>query len=673
MAPAFTTVADWFAKHPQKHRLGPRGFILETKSGQARKPLMARYGVALLLIVMSSPALRADPAQHDYKLGMQAERLKHYAAAFAYFRQALDLQPKRIRYILAFQRSRFEAALERLQQGDALEQKQQYAAALQQFQQALAYDPSNFAAAQQYRRLRRQLTPTAAKPVTRKRRSAIARRLAMAAGPEELGPVSATPITLRLNADSRIAYETLGRLAHINILFDRTYQPLPVSLHLRQVSLLEALRIVGLESKSFYTVVTPNTIYVASNNIGNRTRLQQLVVQTFYLHNLTSPADVNQVAQTVRTLLNANRIQAIPDEMALIMRDTPDRVAAAEQIIRSLDQSPPEVEVDIQVLEVSRDLIRDLGIQPPSSVTVGLQTGTTTTSSSSSTSSSTSSTPLPTFNTLRHLTGSNYSVTISPATLNLLLSDDRTHTLQEPQLRSIQGQKAVEKIGERIPVATGSFQPGIGGVGINPLVNTQFQYQSVGVNITLTPYIHPNNDVTLKSDIEISSVIANTTIGGITEPIIGQRIINHTIELENGQSNVLGGILTEQNIKNLSGIPGLSQIPLLKWLFSTTHTELQRDEVLVVMTPHIIRPWRVSRQASRAIDTGTQNNVYLHELPAAQAAPAAGPAPPSRAIPPAGQPPAAHTTQPTTPPGTPTQQQQHPAGRSAPPRQPGEK
>jgi len=185
------------------------------------------------------------------------------------------------------------------------------------------------------------------------------------------------------------------------------------------------------------------------------------------------------------------------------------------------------------------------------------------------------------------------------------MSDDRTHSLQEPELRSIEGQKAVEKIGQRIPVATGSFQPGIGGVGINPLVNTQFQYQSVGVNITMTPWIHPDNTVTLKSDIEVSSVVNYTTIGGIQEPIIGQQIVQHTIDLTNGQSNVLGGILTEQNIRNLSGLPGLSSIPLLKWFFSSTHTEHLHDELLIVITPHIIRPWAISRLDRRAVDTGT--------------------------------------------------------------------
>ncbi len=566
--------------------------------------------------------LSADPAQHDYQLGLQAEQHKQYDQAFAYFRQALELHPRKIRYILAFQRSRFEAALAHLHQGDTLRQAHHYNRALAQYHQALRIDPSNFVAAREYRQLRRQLLPAAAQPVTAQQQNAIARRLALAAGPEELGPVSASPITLRLNADSRIAYQTLARLAKpaLNVLFDRNYSPAPVSLNLRQVSLLEALRIIGLESHSFYTVVTPNTIYVASDNVANRQRLQQQVVKTFYLHNLTVPADITMLGQTLRSLLGITHLQAIPGQMAIVMRDTPDRVAVAQQIIDSLDQPPPEVLVDVRVLEVSRDFIRDLGIQPPTSVTVGLQSANANTSSSSSTGTSTtsgtsSSAPL-TFNDLRHLAGRNYSISIGQATLNMLLSDSHTHTLQEPQLRAIQGVKASEKIGERIPVATGSFQPGIGGVGINPLVNTQFNYQSVGVNMSMTPFIHPNNDITLKTHVEISSVLSYTNIGGISEPIIGQRIYQSTIDLKNGESNVLSGILTTQNIKNLNGIPGLGQIPLLKYLFSTTHIEHQRDEILIVMTPHIIRPWEISRQAARVIDTGTQNNVYLHVLPA---------------------------------------------------------
>ncbi len=664
---AFTLTTPIIMRYPR----------LQYSFRRAASPRISRAWKISTLVLAASLCLFADHAGHAYKLGVKAERHKQYDLAYAYFRQALDLKPNKIPYLLAFQRCRFEAALEHVRRGDALRLAHHNRQALEQYRLATAMDPSNFIAANDYQQLRRQLNPAAAQPVTPERQDSIARRLALAAGPEELGATSNTPITLRLDADSRIAYRTVGRLANLNVLFDRNYQPAPITLNVHQVSVLEALRILGIESHSFYTVVTPNTIYVASDNMANRQRLQQLVVKTFYLHNLTSPTDVNQVAQTVRTLLNAQRVQALPSQMALIMRDTPDRVAVAQQVIDSLDQQPPEVLVDVRVLEVSRDLVRDLGLQPPTSLTVGLQSTTPASSSSSSSSSSTTtSTPL-NFNNLRHLAGRNYSFTIGTATLNLLLSDSRTHTLQEPQLRAIQGIEAKEKIGERIPVATGSFQPGIGGVGINPLVNTQFSYQSVGVNISIQPFVHPDNQVTLKNKIEISSVISNTTIGGITEPIIGQRIYDSTIELQSGQSSVLSGILTENNIKNLSGIPGLSQVPLLKYLFSNTHIEHLHDEILIVMTPHILHPFRISPEASRVIDTGTQNDITLHELPPAVIAPTThvmvplpgrnpAPAPQNSTPPPAAtpQPPAAHVVSPPThpaqPPATP------PANLSAP-------
>src|SRR4029077_19939163 len=182
-----------------------------------------------------------------------------------------------------------------------------------------------------------------------------------------------------------------------------------------------------------------------------------------------------------------------------------------------------------------------------------------------------------------------FQVTITPATLTALASDSSTKLIQNPSLRSVDGQKATLKIGDRVPVATGSFQPGIGGVGINPLVNTQFQYLDVGVNIDITPHVHAGREVTLKISMDISSVTGNSSIGGISQPIIGQRKIEHEIRLKDGEANVLGGIMEDQQTKQLSGIPGLAQIPILKYLFGQTTQDHSENEIVFAVVPHIIR------------------------------------------------------------------------------------
>ena len=169
------------------------------------------------------------------------------------------------------------------------------------------------------------------------------------------------------------------------------------------------------------------------------------------------------------------------------------------------------------------------------------------------------------------------------------MSDSSSKLIQQPQIRAADGQKASLKIGERVPVATGSFQPGIGGVGINPLVNTQFNYIDVGVNVDITPRVHGLDEVTLKVAMDISAIDRYQDIGGISQPVIGQRKIEQEIRLREGEVNIMGGILENTQTKSLSGIPGLASIPLFKYLFSEETKQDNDNEIIFILIPHIVR------------------------------------------------------------------------------------
>jgi general secretion pathway protein D len=220
-----------------------------------------------------------------------------------------------------------------------------------------------------------------------------------------------------------------------------------------------------------------------------------------------------------------------------------------------------------------------------------------------------------------------------------VMGDSDTKMLQNPQVRALDNQKATLKIGERVPVATGSFQPGIGGVGINPLVNTQFQYLDVGVNIDVTPHVHADREVTLKITMEISSVVGQSSIGGISQPIIGQKKIEHEIRLKDGEPSLIGGIFDDSQTKSLAGIPGLAQIPILRYLFGQVTQDKSEDETVFAITPHIIRGNTISELNQRQIEIGTANTIALRHVShvAAPAAPAAQPQVPA-SQPPANQP-----------------------------------
>jgi len=614
--------------------------------------LMRPAVLLFLLAVVTLPAA-ADKAKDLYKKGQDAEARQNFEAAFDLYKLAYDLKPRDLRYRAAFERTRFEAAIVVVHRGQKLRQEGKLDEAVAEFQKALAIDPSLFIAQQELKRTLQQINdaknppPQAAGPP-----NSLMRKIREAGGPVELAAISNIPITTKQTEDSKVIYQIIGQLAGINVLFDPDYTSRRIKVELNGVTLEEALEIVALESKTFWRPVTPNTIFVAQDNPAKRKELEQSVLKTFYLSNLSQPTELQDVVNAIRAVLDVQRVQQLLSQNALVVRGTPDQIALAQKLVDDLDKARPEVVIDIAVMQVSKDRSRTLGLNPPTSATVTLQSNlnTTTTPTTGGTTTPTSSgTNGINLNTLGNLNATDFQVTIPSANLSAVMGDSDTRLIQNPQVRALDGQKATVKIGDRVPVATGSFQPGIGGVGINPLVNTQFQYLDVGVNIDITPHVHAGREVTLKISMDISSVTGQSNIGGISQPIIGQRKIEHEIRLKDGEANLLGGFMENRETRSLSGIPGLAQVPILKYLFGQTNTDHAENEIVFAIVPHIIRGTDVNEFNQRPIDIGTSTTIGLRHV--SRAATPASITPVSQA--PTNQPPANQTPsiQPLTNPG----------------------
>ena len=579
----------------------------------------------LAVVGLSGVSLRAESANSYYKHGESAEAREDYDAAFNNYQKAHALAPKDLRYRSALYRIRISASSLHLTKGRKLFQAGDEPGALAEFLRAAEIDPGNEAAQQEIARVRAKHGETAPQGETSIAQASGAQEEINSIGsPAALKPVSNEPLTLHMTEDAKVVYQAVGKAAGVNVLFDPEFTSKRVQVDLNNVSLVDALRIVGTISNTFWRAVTSNTIFVAQNTTAKRRDLDEQAVETFYLTNAWQQNDLNDVQTALRNVMPNAKVYGVASQNAIIMRGTPDELLLAQKLINDLDKARAEVVVDIAVLEVSKNWERNLGITWPSTAGVALQSPTASTSSSSSSSSSSTSTSSTTssaltISNLAHLNANDFAVTIGAVTANLLLTDTNTKILDNPRIRCTDGQKATMKIGTRIPIATGSYGGGglggvggVGGIGIG--VQTQFQYIDVGVNIEVTPTIHFDHDVTLKIKMEDSSEDGNVTISGVTEPIIAQKTSEQVIRLREGEASVMSGMVNKTDIQSWNGIPGLSSIPGLKYLFGSKDHQIQEDEIIFLLVPHIVRTQELEQANLRSIDTGVGTSIELRHI-----------------------------------------------------------
>lgn len=565
----------------------------------------------LVLSFGASTHLQAQSANSLYKKGQAAEARQDYDTAFDFYQKANAKNPRDIAYRAALYRIRTSAAGMHVTNGRKLLEAGNQPGALAEFLHASVLDPSNEAARQEIAKLQAKSGSAAPQGQTPEPEAAGEQQEIDSMGaPIVLKPISNEPLTLHMTEDAKVVYEAVGKAAGINVLFDPDYNSKRIQVDLNNVSLMDALRIVGTMSSTFWRPITANTIFVAQNTRIKRTELDSQAVQTFYLSNAWQQNDLNDVQTALRNVITNAKFFGVASQNAIVMRGTPDEILLAQKIINDLDKARAEVVVDIAVMEVSKNWERNLGIAWPSSFGVTLQPPCTGTNCSSG-SGGTATTISPTLYDLAHLKASNFAVTVGSATLNLLLSNSNTKVLQSPRIRATDDQKATMKIGSRIPIATGSYQTGAATAVVSSLVNTQFQYQDVGVQIEMTPTVHFDHEITLKIKIEVTAQSGSVTISGVTEPILSQRVIDQVIRLREGEASLLGGIQSNQDNQSSTGIPGLGALPILRYIFGSKDHTVADDDIVFAVVPHIVRTQELDQANLRPVDTGSGQTIDL--------------------------------------------------------------
>ena len=557
---------------------------------------MSAAALALLLLQGACATSSA------YRNGQQEMQAENYDRAVLNFSRALSAKPGNTRFKVALARAKVKAAQDHFTKGQAYVQAGRLEAAIAEFQQTVYLDPSHQYAANElahaiseWQKQQKQDEGDLDK-LKKKSKGSPGR------GAPHLNPASNIPIVLRFKDETiKKIYDALSKASGINFLYDdRLDLNKKISVDIADVTFEQALDQLMTINKQFYKIYDENAILIADDTPQKHKEMDDLVIQTFYLSN----ADVKDVQVLLRTLLDARQIAQNDRLNAITIRDTPDRVQVAQKIIEANDKVKSELIIDVELLEINRTMEQNLGVDltgasGASGKTIGLSYGGST------------SVPLNNLGVLNQ-SGSWILGPIPGVLINFLKSNADAQVIAKPQMRVSEGAKATVRIGDRVPIPTTTFNaaPTVGGTVGVPI--TSFTYQNVGINIDIEPRVHHNKEITLKSKVEISSLSGQVSAGGgLTQPIIGTREIETTIRLKDNETNLLAGLIREEERKSLTGVPGLSDIPLLRRLFGNTDKNVTQTDIVLTLTPHILRVPDITEEDLEPLWIGTEQNIGL--------------------------------------------------------------
>ena len=402
----------------------------------------------------------------------------------------------------------------------------------------------------------------------------------IARGPTTVAPRLKTrdnrKVSLQLrDAPTKMAFEVLQRETGINFILDKDVKSDgKTTIFVQDVPVDEAIDLVLDQNGLARQILSSNMVMIYPNNPAKQKEYEQQIVRTFYISN-AEPKDVESM---LKSILGAKNLFVDERSNSVMIRDTPDAVRMAEKMVASLDVVEPEVMLEIEILEMTSSKLQDLGILYPSMATLSPTSLTTARAAASTACRSTTS-------STRTATPSRYPPL--SVTLNAMKTAGLTNTLASPRIRARNKEKAKILIGSRLPVITNSVTPTSAGP---PVVTGTVQYLDVGLTLEVQPTVHGDGDVGVKVSLEVSNLIKQvTTSSGTIAYEIGTRNANTMLRLKDGETQILAGLVQDSDIHADNSVPGLGDIPILGKLFGTNHTDREKDEIVLSITPHIVR------------------------------------------------------------------------------------
>ena len=564
-------------------------------AGRSRRRAWARLWCALAAGAAVAALSACATTGGKLEAGRQAERLEDWDRAVVEYSAATKANPQDQETRLALERAKLRATQAHVARGRRFASAGKLDEALIEYQIASQLSPASTEIDDALRNLRGALRTRVAVTTDGKTQlqSLIERTRDLAPAGLDLPADAKLPDSLVFrDASSRDVFTALARFAGVSVVFDPAFRDAPLTIDFRNSTLEQALAAVSASTRNFYRITAPRTLTIVPDTPAKRREYEEEVVRTFYLSN----ADLKETIDLLRIVIDARKISSVAGTNAIALKDTPERVAAAGRLIAAIDKARPEVMIEVDVLEVDRGRLKEFGLQIASPGSAGIDGAISINQQNL------------TLRDLQTLTSADVFLTTFPALFyRLLKTDDSARMLANPQLRTVEGTAAQARFGERVPVPNTTFQPiATGGVNQQPI--TSYTYENIGVNIDITPRTHHNDEVSLALKVEVSA-ISGEGFGGL--PTFSSRSVNTIIRLRDGETSVLAGLIREEERTTMSGIPGLSDIPLIGRLFAHNTSERKESDVIITLTPHIVRvldltevdlrPFRVGRDTGGPI------------------------------------------------------------------------
>ena len=604
---------------------------------------MTRALGKLGVLIAVSVLLTGCAAGRAYRAGGVAMRADDFDQAVAFYRVAVKSSPDNANYKIALERASQAASRAHFERARQFETQDQLDAARSEYRLAAEYDQTNqtalskVAALDQIIRERNE----AARP-----RPAIEQLRAQAraaAAPPLLNPSSRDPIRFQANNTSlRDTLNFLGNAYGINITYDRDFQDRAITVNLDGIPFETALTILMTMNQYSYKVLNERSIFVFQDIAGKHLIYDDQVIQTFYV----SHADVAELSQLISAIIRIPGIAVQPAiqfnkvNNTLTIRATTAIAQIIERLIQQNDKPRAEIVVDVEILEVNRNRVKQYGLNlseyaigtvfspevspgltsttsPTTPTTPGTTptTPTTTTSGRSTSPSGVSSPPPFNLNTITQgVSTADFYLAVPTALVRALESDTNSKLIAKPQLRGAEGSKMSLKLGDSIPIIQTSYTPlATGGAGVNPL--SSYNYKDIGVNVDITPKVTLEGDILMDLTVENLSLGSPISVAGVSVPSFGQRSVTAKLRLRDGESNLLAGLLREDERRSLSGFPGAIHLPVLQQLFSSNDNVIQTTDIVMLLTPHIIRTSEITADDLKPIFIGSQQNFGVGGAP----------------------------------------------------------